>query len=228
MNYSNITIIWLSALQVPTFTIWAEGMTPDAVIDIQPNGSIQGTLSTLTPAIMRSAKNNDDPAKGPVFPPSTSDADLQAAADAIREVLTVVDPGFAARNAPLATIDLSSPNRLHLHPRTKGSVACTRSRYARPLGRIRGKASHGVRITFQPHLKVARLSAKDAEAHRTQMSVNFLGIDLSWGDIWDGVKQGFNAIKEVLLDPIIDGVVKATINFIKNGIEYVWNGMVCF
>lgn len=201
-------------------------MTPDAVVDIQPNGSIQGTLSTLNPTIMRAAQNKDDPSKGPVFPPATSDANLQTAADAVKEVLTVVDPGFAARNAPLAAVDPSSPHRMHLHARTKGSVAWTRLRHARPLGRVRGKASHGVHIVFRPHLKVTRLSVEDAEAHRTRMLGGFLGIDLSWGDVWDGVKRGFNVVKEVILDPIIDGV-KATINFIKEGIEYAWNGLVC-
>lgn len=174
---------------------------------------------------MRQAVNNDDPSKGSVFSASLTDKQLQAAADSVKEVINIVDPGFTARNAPLSAIDPAAPHRRHIYNRTKGAVAYARSRNARPLGRIRGKASHGVHITFRPHLKVKRIYPQDTSAHRQAMVEGFLGIDLSWGDIWDGVKNGFNVIQDVLLDPIVNGI-KATINFIKDGITYAWNGLV--
>ena len=43
------------SLAVPTFTFWAEGMDIDTVIDISPNGSIQGTLANLSVQSMREA-----------------------------------------------------------------------------------------------------------------------------------------------------------------------------
>jgi hypothetical protein len=199
-------------------------MTPDAVIDIQPNGSLQGTFSTLDKNAMRAAKNAET--GQPVFNSQLSDADLDYASSAVKEVIAVVDPGFDARNVPLAMIDPSAPHRMHLHNRTKGSVACTRSRHARPLARVRGKASHGVHITFRPDRKVIRTKPGDGDKHRREMTVGFDLFDISWGDLWDGVKQGFYAVQRVFLDPIIDGI-QATINFIKDGITHAWNGLVC-
>lgn len=199
-------------------------MAPNAVIDVQPNGSIQGTLSTLDKTTMRAAINKET--GQPVFDPKLSDDDLNYASSAVKEVIAVVDPGFDARNAPLGTVDPSAPHRMHLHSRTKGSVAWTRSRQARPLARVRGKASHGVHITFGPHRKVVRTKPTDGDKHRSEMTDGFDLFDLSWGDIWDGIKRGFYVVKSVFLDPIVNGI-KATINFIKDGITYAWNGLVC-
>jgi len=173
---------------------------------------------------MRTATNMET--GKPVFDPKLSDDDLDYASSAVKEVIAVVDPGFAARNAPLATIDPSSPHRMHLHSRTKGSVAWTRSRHARPLGRVRGKASHGVHITFGPNRKVIRTKPTGGDQLRSEMTAGFDLFDISWGDLWDGIKQGFYTVKKVFLDPIVDGI-KATINFIKDGITYAWNGLVC-
>jgi hypothetical protein len=200
-------------------------MTPNAVIDVQPNGSIQGTLSTLDKTAMRAAINQQT--GQPVFDPKLSDDDLDYASNAVKEVIAVVDPGFEARNARLGTIDPSDPHRMHLHSRTKGSVAWTRSRYARPLARVRGKAKHGVLIIFAPERKVIRTKPGDGDKHRNEMTAGFDLFGISWGDLWDGIKQGFYTVKRVFLDPILDGI-KATINFLKDGITYAWNGLVCF
>jgi len=105
----------------------------------------------------------------PVFDPQLSDDELDYASSAVNEVIVVVDPSFDARNTPLGTIDPSAAHRLHLHSRTKGSVAWTRSRYARPLARVCGKASHGVLITFGPERKVIlrqpRTEPTDSDKH---------------------------------------------------------------
>ena len=199
-------------------------MTPDAVVDVQPNGSVQGTLSTLDKTTMRAAINQET--GKPVFNPKLSDDDLDYASSAVKEVIAVVDPTFNFRNAPLGTTDPSAPHRLHLHSRTKGSVAWSRSRYARPLARVRGKASHGIHITFGPNRKVIRIEPTQGDKLRSEMNAGFDLFDISWGDLWDGIKQGFYTVKRVFLDPVVDAI-KATINFIKDGITYVWNGLVC-
>ena len=164
---------------MPTFTIWAEGMTPNTVIDVQPNGSIQGIFSTLDKTKMRAAINKET--GEPVFDPTLSDEDLDFVSSAVKEVFGVVDSGFADRNAPLETIDPSAPHRMHLHRRTKGSVAWSRSRHARPLACIRGKASHGVQITFGPNRKVVLTKPTDGDQLRSQMTTGFGLFDISWG-----------------------------------------------
>jgi hypothetical protein len=67
-------------------------MTPDAVIDIQPNGSVQATLSTLDKTKMCNAINQET--LKPVFNPKVPDVDLDCASSVVKDVITVVDPGF--------------------------------------------------------------------------------------------------------------------------------------
>jgi hypothetical protein len=212
-------------LQVPTFTLWVEGMSVDSVIDVKPYGSIQSTFASLDVQTMRAAVNKEDPLHPPIFPPTIPDEDLANAASAVREVIAVIDPTFAASNVPLAAIDHTHPSRRYLHTRTRAAVASTRKRHERPLGRIRGKADHGLHLVLRPSLKVTRITGEQA-AHLRRWAVDgFLGLDEAFGDLIQGIKDGFNTVYEVVLEPIADGI-NAAIVFIRDGVRYVWNGLV--
>jgi hypothetical protein len=200
-------------------------MEPDTVIDVKPNGDIQSRLAALNVDTMRKAVNNDDPKAPLVFPTGTSDADFQAAIDGINSVINIADPGFQTQNVPLGAIDHSHVSRRHIHPRTKSTVAVARKRTEPSLGKIRGKATHGVRLDFLPHLKVTHFNATEGSKHLEDIVAGFPFLDFTWGDLWEGVKQGWQTIKSVVLTPIVDGI-NAAIQVVKDGLTYAWNGLV--
>jgi hypothetical protein len=210
---------------VPTFTFWAEGMDVDSRIDVNGNGDIQSLFAGLDVDKLRAAEDQEDPTHPKLFPESSVSKDqLQKAADGVKNVIEVIDPAFKELNIPLSEVDHSNPSRLHLYHRTRPSVARTRKRGTRTLGHIRGKANHGVHIILRPTLEVRTISSSEAANLRAR-SGGFLGMDINWGDLWQGIRDGFYIVKDYFLDPIIDGI-NATINFLKEGVEYVWNGIV--
>ncbi|KDQ65006.1 hypothetical protein JAAARDRAFT_245756 [Jaapia argillacea MUCL 33604] len=203
-------------LGVATFSIWVEGMPKDKVIDIKPNGAIQSKLMNLTVDKMRKAVDQDSPGKPQCFPASqVTDAQLKEAIANVNKVMGVVDPSFEPLTSPPSKDESHLPSRHHLYHRTLSTVARTRLHHEPSLGHIRhihGRARHKVEINF-PHGPITRLGD---------------GIlDFSWGDLWRTIKNKFYALKQVILEPIADGV-KATIRMVKDAVEYVWNGIIKF
>ncbi|KIJ63958.1 hypothetical protein HYDPIDRAFT_28855 [Hydnomerulius pinastri MD-312] len=223
----SFTLLAEGSLSIPVFSLWAEGMDINHVVDVKPNGPIQSRLVNMTLQEARQARNQDDPNQPLLFPTNEyTDDDVNTALTAMKNSLKITDPTFTSeRNYALHAIDHTSFARKYLHPITHSAVARTRLRTARSLAHISGRADFGVEITFYPKLHVRTFNPGDGPSDKFSEFSLWSKFTGSLGDLWNGVKNGAHQVVNAVIDTIKDGV-SAAIKFIKDGAQYIWNGIV--
>ncbi|TDL16732.1 hypothetical protein BD410DRAFT_844156 [Rickenella mellea] len=229
------------SLAASTVSIWVEGMPLDIRTDVQASGDIQQKLKTITANDLKNATNQET---GKPLLVNVDDQTVGEMVTALTGVMAVVDPEERQpSNAGVSNItnfhgSSESLSRRFIHPKTASHVAATRSRFSPSLGHIRGPGGEAVHIKFRREgthnetletpIAAKRMTSTEAEKVKDEIrKLGFLGIDFSFGDLFNGIKNFIYDVVDVVIGGITDAA-SAFITFIKDGVTYMWEGVVNF
>ncbi|GBE85635.1 predicted protein [Sparassis crispa] len=206
-------------LGCPTFTIWVEGMNAEHHVDVQPSGNIQAQLASITSDELKNAQDQTD---GSYLFADLTDTQRSDLATSLNKTMQVFS------NTPLV-VPSTSLSRRYMHGKTNAAVARTRMKRDRSLARIHHNRSHvALHVSFRSGFSVNVVSHEEAAKLAATIRASGLpSLDLSWGDLWESVKNGFSTISSTIVDPV-GNAVDATVTFWKDTVEYLWTGAATF
>lgn len=202
------------AIGTPHFSLFVPGMDPQDIIDINPAGEVLSTFQSLTSAQLTNAKDKTN--QEPVFP------------DSVRE-----DPSqITSYLNDMSSLHLDEKPEVHGRYLVKTNEEVAKVRKKDGVSRYRFQSAAlkkipSVIVTPAATNPIQFVDSGSAKKVSKEMLVGGSLFDIDWGDLWEGIKRGFNQVVKLVADAI-ENAITVTVEFIVNGAKYIWNGIVQF
>jgi hypothetical protein len=211
----------VASLSSPVLCVTFPFTPPNAGIVVDPSATIQQALATVTADQLMVSNNciiDNHGNTGPLLPAGTSASDVAEAVQALNSATTMVEPW----NKP-------SPASFAFAKRTDPRVASylegiQPKAFSTPRGRVRPNGKWSIERTANG------LKYSSGDSVVLPPSDAFLGLNVSWGDIVDAVKEGVYEVTKVAVDGVnaainlvINGVVQPAINAVVDTVAQVFD-----